>query len=61
MRDLIFGVFGGLILAFILSFFDVDSWIMLHLIPDFLTRFGIAMYYILFAAVGGLIGYFAGL
>ena len=60
MRDMLFGIIAGVILAFILSFFDVDSWVMLHLIPDFLTKLGVAMYYILFGAVGGLIGYFAG-
>ena len=37
MRDMIFGIIAGVVLAFILSFFDVDSWVMLHLIPDFLT------------------------
>lgn len=60
MRDMILGVIAGVVLALILSFFDVDSWVMLHLIPDFLTKLGVAMYYILFGAVGGLIGYFAG-
>ena len=57
---MILGVIAGVVLALILSFFDVDSWVMLHLIPDFLTKLGVAMYYILFGAVGGLIGYFAG-
>lgn len=55
---MLLGTIAGVILAFILSFFDVDSWIMLHIIPDFLGQFGIVMYYVLFGAVGGLIGYF---
>ena len=38
MRDMIFGIIAGVVLAFILSFFDVDSWVMLHLIPDFLLK-----------------------
>lgn len=59
MRNMLFGIISGVILAFILSFFNVDTWIMANIMPNFLAKFGLIMYYALFAAFGGIVGYFA--
>ena len=56
---MLFGIISGVILAFILSFFNVDTWIMTNIMPNFLAKFGLIMYYGLFAAFGGIVGYFA--
>ena len=52
------GTLASVILAVILSFFNVDTWVMQHIIPDFLAQYGTIIYYAAFASIGAVIGYF---
>jgi len=55
---MLLGVLASVILGFILSFFGFDDWYLVHICPEFIRSFGIVFYYVSWASIGAIVGYF---
>ena len=55
---MLLGVLASVVLGFILSFFGFDDWYLVHICPEFIRSFGIVFYYVSWASIGAIVGYF---